>query len=181
RARPAPLRRTPDAAPPAQQRQRAERPRVQPGRAAQRKQPKHRAAAPAGEPTDGPRQRAARALQANYKSLTRVAEIAGVGRSTVVNARRDLATEARKAARMQARQARATPKPATERRQRAQRFLKDALASGPKCASDIEEQAEKAHVDLTALTQARGDLGVVTSRGNAGAGNTLSVQWSLPG
>ena len=38
--------------------------------------------------------------------------------------------------------------------------------------------AERAHVDLTALTEARGDLGVVTSRGNTG--NTLSVQWSLP-
>ena len=39
--------------------------------------------------------------------------------------------------------------------------------------------AAKAHIDEQALGQARGDLGVVTSRGDAG--NTLSVQWSLPG
>src|SRR6516165_9080638 len=61
---------------------------------------------------------------------------------------------------------------------RARQFLKDALAAGPKRVSDVEAAAEKAHVDLTTLTQARGDLGVVTSRGDAG--NTLSVQWSLP-
>jgi hypothetical protein len=35
-------------------------------------------------------------------------------------------------------------------------------------------------VDLTALTQARGDLGVVTSRANH-PGSALTVQWSLPG
>jgi len=35
------------------------------------------------------------------------------------------------------------------------------------------------HVDPHALDQARGDLGIVTSRANTG--NTLSVQWSLPG
>jgi len=108
-----------------------------------------------------------------------------VSRSTVVNAARELAAEARRQARREARQARATPKPAakplTEARARAQRFLRDMLAHGPKRVSDVEEAAEKAHVDLTALTQARGDLGVVTSRGgNTGAGNTLPVQWSLP-
>jgi hypothetical protein len=43
-------------------------------------------------------------------------------------------------------------------------------------AATAHRSAEKAHVDLTALTQVRGDLGVVTSRGgNTGAGNTLSV------
>jgi hypothetical protein len=62
---------------------------------------------------------------------------------------------------------------------RAQRFLKDALASGPKCASDVEEAAERAHVDLTALAQARADLGIVTTRANAGG--VMAVQWSLPG
>jgi hypothetical protein len=95
-------------------------------------------------------------------------------RSTVANARNELGVETRK----QARKPSEPSKPATERRQRAQRFLKDALARGPKRVSDVEEAAEKAHVDLTALAQARGDLGVITSRGDAG--NTLSVQWSLP-
>jgi len=45
--------------------------------------------------------------------------------------------------------------------------------------SHVEEAAAKAHIDVQTLEQARGDLGVVTSRGNTG--NTLSVQWSLPG
>jgi hypothetical protein len=62
---------------------------------------------------------------------------------------------------------------------RAQRFLRDTLARGPKPVTDVEAAAEKAHVDPQTLAQARGDLGIVTSRGNAG--NTLSVQWSLPG
>src|SRR5262245_28296476 len=118
--------------------------------------------------------------------LHAVAKVAGVSRSTVVNAAADLAAEARREARKQARQASqasATPKPAakplTEARQRAQRFLKDALAHGPKPVTDIEEQAGKAHVDSTALAQARGDLGIVTSRGNTG--RVQAVQWSLPG
>ena len=141
--------------------------------------PKQRAATPAGEPTDGPRQRAARALAANPGvSLTRVAAIAGVSRSTVVTASRELATEARKAARREGCQARATPKPATERRERAQRFLKDTLAHGPKPVTNVEELAEKAHIEPVALQQARGDLGVVVSRGNAGG--VQAVQWSLP-
>ena len=29
-----------------------------------------------------------------------------------------------------------------------QQFLKDALAHGPKCVSDVEEAAEKAHIDI---------------------------------
>ena len=45
--------------------------------------------------------------------------------------------------------------------------------------SDIEDAAEKAHVDLTALEQARADLGVVVGRSNAGG--VQAVQWSLPG
>jgi hypothetical protein len=74
------------------------------------------------------------------------AEIAGVSRSTVANARGELGAEARK------------PKPAkplTESRQRAQRFLRDTLAHGPKRVTDVEEAAEKAHVDAHALAQAR--------------------------
>ena len=173
-------------------RRRAERPRVRPWRAARHKKPKHRAAA---TPTvqnehsdrDAPRRRAVAALKANPgASLTAVAKVAGVSRSTVVNAAADLAAEARREARKQARQASqasATPKPAakplTEARHRAQQFLKDALAHGPKPVTDIEEQAGKAHVDSTALAQARGDLGIVTSRGNTGG--VQAVQWSLPG
>jgi len=57
-------------------------------------------------------------------------------------------------------------------------FLKNALAHGPKQASDLEEAAEKAHVDPHALGQARAELGVVVSRGNAGG--VQAVQWSLP-
>jgi hypothetical protein len=70
-----------------------------------------------------------------------------------------------------------TAKP-TERRQRAQQFLKDTLAHGPKQVSAVEEAAEKAHIDAHALAQARADLGLVTSRGNAGG--VMAVQWSLP-
>ena len=65
------------------------------------------------------------------------------------------------------------------RRGGAQAFLKDTLAHGARQVSDVEEAAVKAHVDPTSLEQARADLGIVTSRGNTG--NTLSVQWSLPG
>jgi len=44
---------------------------------------------------------------------------------------------------------------------------------------DVEDAAEKAHVDLRALEQARADLGIVTSRANTGGAH--AVQWSLPG
>jgi hypothetical protein len=67
----------------------------------------------------------------------------------------------------------------TDRRERAQRFLKDALAGGPKPVTAVEEAASKAHVDPQALEQARGDLGIRTTRGNAGG--VQAVQWSLPG
>ena len=69
--------------------------------------------------------------------------------------------------------------PKTDRRERAQRFLKDALAHSPKRVSDVEEAAAKAHVELHVLEQARGDLGIVTSRANTGGAQ--AVQWSLPG
>jgi hypothetical protein len=149
--------------------QRAGRPRSKSRKARRRKRKKARVAANA-ESTDGPRQRAARALAANPgASLTAVAEIAGVSRGTVVNARDELAAEARKP----------TPKTKpSERRERAQRFLKDALAHGPRKVSDVEEAAAKAHLDSQVLEQARGDLGIVTSRANAGG--VQAVQWSLP-
>jgi len=99
----------------------------------------------------------------------------------LANARADLAKEARKSAlKTPSRKPRENPTLAKqpERRARAQQFLRDELAHGPKRVSDVEEAAGKAHLDLHTLEQARTDLGVVTSRGNAG--NTLSVQWSLP-
>jgi len=63
-------------------------------------------------------------------------------------------------------------------RERAQRFLREQLARGPKQASVVEEAAAKAHIDEQALGQARADLGIVASR--AGAGGVQAVQWSLP-
>ena len=66
----------------------------------------------------------------------------------------------------------------TERRSRAQRFLKHALAQGPKEVQAVEAAAAKAHID-DVLSQARADLGIVTSRANTGGAQ--AVQWSLPG
>jgi hypothetical protein len=139
-------------------------------KAPQRKKPKRRTARPAEA-----RERALAALKTNPgATLTAIAKAAGVSRATVVNARDNKPRRKpgpKPAAKMEL-------EPKTERRQRAQQFLKDALARGPKRVSDVEEAAEKAHIDVQTLTQARGDLGVVTSRANTG--NTLSVQWSLP-
>jgi hypothetical protein len=53
-------------------------------------------------------------------------------------------------------------------RERAQRFLKDTLARGPKQVSDVEAAASKAHIGQQLLEQARTDLGIVTSRANTG-------------
>jgi len=166
-------------------RQRAERPRVRPGRAAQQKHPQQRAAAQQkrkykrGAPDA--RDRAHAALKANPGiSLTKVAALAGVSRSTVCNAARELEAAAHKQARKQARQASATAaKPQTEARARAQQFLRDELAHGPKPVSAVEGSAAKAHIDEQLLGQARRDLGVVASRANAGG--VQAVQWSLPG
>jgi hypothetical protein len=128
-------------------------------------------------PTEA-RDRALAALKANPDATpTEIAKIAKVSRATVVNAREELAKEARKAAR-KATRARETSKP-PEPRQRAQRFLQERLARGPQRVSDLEEAAAKAHVDPRVLEQARGDLGIVTSRSNAGG--VQAVQWSLPG
>jgi len=114
------------------------------------------------------------------ETVSATARAAGCSRTTVIDARAELAREARKAARRKAK-----PAPTTrnaekaERRERAQKFLRDALARGPKTVSDIEAAAAKTHVDEVLLTQARADLHVVTSRGNAGG--VQAVQWSLPG
>jgi hypothetical protein len=169
------------------QRKRARRPRVKSKSAPRRrlKKSKRRASRPSEA-----RERALAALKANPDAtLAHVAKLAKCSPSTVVNARKDLAKEARKEVRRENRksselstvptQARIggskTAKP-TERRQRAQQFLKDTLAHGPKRASDVEEAAAKAHIDDQALTAARADLGIVASRSNAGV---QAVQWSL--
>jgi hypothetical protein len=102
-------------------------------------------------------------------------KLANVSHGTVVNAKRDLAAEARR----KPRETSSAPVLAkqTERRARAQQLLKGALANGPKRVSDVEEAAAKAHIDTHTLEQARADLGVVTSRANTGGAQ--AVQWSL--
>jgi hypothetical protein len=179
-----PLPRSSDSDPdPEIRKQRASR-SSKPRRATRRKRKKSepRLRANGAEPTDGPRERAIAALKANSDAtLAEVAKAAGVSHGTAINARDELAAEARKAARKETRRrSREKSKAAQpERRRRAQRFLKDALAQGPKPVADLEEAAEKAHIDAHTLGQARADLGVVTSRGNAGG--VQAVQWSLPG
>jgi hypothetical protein len=140
---------------------------------------RRRATEASAEPADGPRKRAIAALKANPDAtLTDVAKLARCSHGTAINARNELAAKARKEARKEARKQRETSKPAKpERRQRAQRFLLDALAHGPKQVSDLEEAAEKAHVDQHSLEQARADLGVLVSRSNTGV---QAVTWSLP-
>jgi cell division protein FtsB len=61
----------------------------------------------------------------------------------------------------------------TERRSRAQRFLKDALAQGPKEVQAVEAAATKARIDDVLLSQARADLGVVASRANPGGAHAV--------
>jgi hypothetical protein len=167
---------------------RAERPRRRPRRAVRAKPRRAARAKPQKAtrkrryrrqaPTEA-RDRALAALHANPDATpTEIAKIAKVSRSTAANARVELAKEQRKQAHKQVRE---MPKPANpqDRRQRAKRFLRDTLADGPKPVSNIESAASKAHVDTVALEQARADLGVVVSRGNAGG--VQAVQWSLPG
>jgi transposase len=128
-------------------------------------------------PTEA-RDRALAALKANPNaSTTELAASAGVSRSTVVNARDEIEKQGRKA-RKAARET-STPAKPREPRERAQRFLREQLARGAKPASFVEDAAEKAHVEPRALEQARVELGVVTSRSNAGG--VQAVQWSLPG
>jgi hypothetical protein len=144
----------------------------------QRRQARRRRLQASAEPSDGPRERARAALRENPDAtLTALARAAKCSRSTIANARRELAGEAK--ARNRLTTANPTLAKQSERRERAQRFLRAELAHGPKRVSDVEEAAEKARIDVHTLEQARGDLGIVTSRGNTG--NTLSVQWSLPG
>ena len=129
-------------------------------------------------PTEA-RDRALAALKANPNaSTTDLAKLAKVSRSTVAKTRAEIAKAERKAARSETTPSTPISKP-TERRQRAQQFLREQLARGPKQASVVEEAAAKAHIDEQALGQARADLGIVVSRANTGGPQT--VQWSLPG
>jgi len=165
----APLLRSSDSDPPDLPRTRGERPR-RPRSAARRKRTYRRHA-----PTEA-RDRALAALRANPDaSVTDIAKIANVSRSTVTIARNKLAVEARRTPGPKPRET----SPKTERRGRARRLLREQLARGPRDVSEVEEAAEKAHLDVHVLEQARADLGIVTSRANAGG--VQAVQWSLPG
>jgi hypothetical protein len=135
------------------------------------------------------RDRALAALRDNPDgSTSELAKLAKCSRSTVLLAREELAKEARKAARKAARKPRETtatlPAKApiagskTDRRERAQQFLREQLARGAKQASIVDDAAEKAHLDPRVLEQARADLGVVISRANTGG--VQAVHWSLP-
>lgn len=162
--------------PPKARKRRAGWPRGRPRRISRRRK-KTRARHRTTRPTEA-RERARAAIMANPdKTVVEVAKLAKVGYGTVCAVRKEIAAEARKAAR----KPRETPKPATpkDRRQRAQQFLRDELARGPKSATAVEEAAAKVHIDDQALTAARADLGIVTSRANTGGAQ--AVQWSLPG
>ena len=158
---------------------RAGRPRGRPQRRISRRQKK--AKRRAARPTEA-RARAIAAFRDNPNAtLAHITKIAKCGFGTAVNARKDLAAEERKAARRKPRETMpSTPSGGakTDRRERAQRFLKDELARGPKKVTDVEDAAARAHVDPQTLDQARADLGIVTSRSNAGG--VQAVQWSLP-
>jgi len=115
---------------------------------------------------------------------TEIAKAAKISRSTAVNAHRHFLRETRRATR-RAKKTEAvkteTAKPAphvTDRRMRAQRFLQETLAHGPKEVQAVEAAAAKARIDDTVLAQARGDLGVIATRADSGG---HAVQWSLPG
>jgi len=147
-------------------------PRSKPGGRRKRKYERH-------APTEA-RDRALAALKANPDATpSQIARQAGVSRSTAVHARKQLAKEERKAARKNKSRATSTPVQPTDRRSRAQHFLRRELADGPVQVSAVEAAASKAHIDTTALEQARADLGIVASRANAGG--VQAVQWSLPG
>jgi len=109
---------------------------------------------------------------------TEVAKLAKVSRSTAANARKRLAREARRAARKSKKTSSEKPAPNSDRRQRAQRFLQETLAKGPKEVQAVEAAAAKARIDDVVLSQARADLGVVATRADSGG---HAVQWSLPG
>jgi len=154
---------------------RAGRPRVK-SRSAPRRKQKNAKRRPR---SSAARERARAAIAAHPDAtLARVAKLAKCGYGTVVNARKDLATENRKAARKKARQSREASKPANppDPRERAQRFLRERLARGPQRIGDLEEAASKAHIDGRMLEQARADLGVLVSCRNTGV---QAVTWSL--
>ena len=113
--------------------------------------------------------------------MSKVAKLAKVSFGTVINARKDLAKEARKEARRNSRTTEtAKASPATSpKRERAQQWLRDTLAQGPKEVQAVEAAAAKAHIDDVLLIQARGDLGVIATRANTGG--VHAVQWALPG
>jgi len=103
------------------------------------------------------RDRAIAALRADPDgSTSELAKVAKCSRSTIAKTRNEIAKAERRAARSETTPSTPISKPA-ERRQRAQRFLKDTLAQGPKRATDVEEAAVRAHVDPQALEQARAD------------------------
>ena len=157
---------------------RAGRPRGRPRRRTSRRRKYKRRAS---RPTQA-RERAIAALRANPDAtLARIAKLAKCGYGTVVNACKGLAAEKRKAARKPRETMSSTPSGGAkaDRRARAQQFLKDELAHGPKKVTDVEEAAAKAHVDPQTLDQARADLGIITTRANTSGAH--AVQWSLPG
>jgi hypothetical protein len=114
-------------------------------------------------------------LAAREAHPPRPAKIAKVSRSTVVNVRAELAKETRKQARKGTRESANPP----DRHQRAQRFLRDELARGPKRVTDVEEAAARAHVDPQTLEQARAPISA-SSPAAAMPGGVQAVQWSLP-
>src|SRR5262249_24100316 len=172
----APLLRSADPDPPAPARERPRRRRRRTARSKPRGAPrkrKYKRHAPSAA-----REKALAALRAHPEATpTQVAKLSGVSRATPVSARKQLAKEERRAARGEVRK-KTKPVP-PDRRERAQQFLREQLARGAKQASVVEEAAAKAHIDEQALGQARADLGIVTSRSNAGG--VQAVQWSLPG
>ena len=170
----APLLRTAETPPAVLEPQPSRRPRSSKRARGGRRKRKYRRSAPSEA-----RDRALAALKADPDaSTTDLAKLAKVSRSTVAKTRAEIAKAERKAARSETTPSTPISKPA-ERRKRAQQFLREQLARGPKPANVVEDAAAKAHIDEQALGQARADLGVVTSRSNAGG--VQAVQWSLPG
>ena len=143
-----------------------------------RRRKKVRARRRAANPTEA-RERARAAIAANPDAtLMTIAKIAKCSYGSAHRVRKELAVEARRKPGQPKPAAGKTP-PNKDRRQRAQQFLKDELAHGPKQAVDVEAAAAKAHIDDQTLSAARADLGVVVSRANTGG--PQAVQWSLPG
>jgi hypothetical protein len=119
-----------DLAPRRAQRRRTGRPQSR--RAPRRRRRRYKPRAP----TEA-RDRALAALRSNPDATpTEIAKLAKVSRSTAANARKRFAREARLKAKTASR---GKTDPKTERRSRAQRFLKDALAQGPKQAEATPE------------------------------------------